>query len=282
MDMNNFPDSSRTRITRTVGEGTVILIAGGDKIYTDLAARFVRSERSLADIVGSSYDKNIVNNIINSGHRAATEFDYFIFGVEGYSRVCETQLVRKRLASYLIKSGRVELKGNRAYDVTLPVNAQRHQITMDVPANVHKRTLLGNTVKVEGMAEINVDAEFINMLTEEWYNQGIDKGIAEEDLRYMKPQATTFKAIIGMNAHALLDWFQIRCCMNAQREIRHMATKMLTLCKEAAPDLFVHAGPSCVHYGYCPEDKYQNVQCERIGKYLPKSKALEMLSQLQP
>lgn len=266
-----------TRITRTVGNGKVILIAGGGKIYTDLAARFVRSERSIVDIVGSAYDKNIVSNIINSGHRAATEFDYFIFGVEGYSRVCETQLVRKRLASYLIKSGRAELNGKRTYDVTLPEAAQDHQITIDVPANVHKRTLLGNPVKVEGMAELTVNAEFINMLTEAWYNQGVDKGIAEEDLRYMKPQATTFKAIIGMNAHALLDWFQIRCCLNAQREIRHMATKMLQLCREAAPDLFANAGPSCVHYGYCPEDQYQNAQCKRIGKYLPKSKALEVL-----
>ena len=45
-----------------------------------------------------------------------------------------------------------------------------------------------------------------------------------------------------MNAHALLDWFKIRCCMNAQAEIRDLANKMLRLCKEAAPALFEGAG----------------------------------------
>ena len=82
------------------GNGKVVLLAGGGKIYTDIAARFVRSERELEDIVASPYSKKIVENILSSGHRAALEFDFFIFGLEGYSRVTETQLVRKRLASY--------------------------------------------------------------------------------------------------------------------------------------------------------------------------------------
>ena len=33
------------------GKGNVLLLAGGGKIYTDLAARFVRSERELEDIL---------------------------------------------------------------------------------------------------------------------------------------------------------------------------------------------------------------------------------------
>ena len=92
------------------GNGKVLLLAGGGKIFTDIAARFVRSERSLDDIVASPYSRQIVENILSSGHRAALEFDFFLFGVEGYSRVTEVQLVRKRMASYLIKSGRAELK----------------------------------------------------------------------------------------------------------------------------------------------------------------------------
>jgi hypothetical protein len=57
---------------------------------------------------------------------------------------------------------------------------------------------------------------------------------------------TEIEAIIGMNAHALLDWFQIRMCMNAQTEIRDLAQRMCHLCKQAAPDLFKEAGPSVV------------------------------------
>ena len=55
-------------------------IAGGGKIYTDVAARFVRSERSLEDIAASPYSREIVRNILSSGHRAALEFDFFLFG----------------------------------------------------------------------------------------------------------------------------------------------------------------------------------------------------------
>ena len=88
-----------------VGDGTVVLLAGGGKVYTDVAARFTRSERGLDEIIASPYNADLVRSIIEKGHLAATEFDYFLFGVEGYSRVTETQLVRKRLASYLIKSG---------------------------------------------------------------------------------------------------------------------------------------------------------------------------------
>ena len=67
---------------RITGEGKVLLLAGGGKIYTDVAARFVRSERSLEDIAASPYSREIVRNILSSGHRAALEFDFFLFAVK--------------------------------------------------------------------------------------------------------------------------------------------------------------------------------------------------------
>ena len=245
---------------RHVGEGKVVLIAGGDKIYTDIAARFVRSERALEDIIGSEYDKNIVKNILSSNHLAATEFDYFIFGVEGYSRVTETQLVRKRMASYLIKSGRAELHGKREFDVTYPEGLDSLVLKTHV-----------------GSEAIEITVKKLLKWSEELYDAGLRQGYKEEDLRYFKAQATSFKAIIGMNAHALRDFFRVRTCKNAQREIRDLATKMMALCKQTAPDLFKDAGPSCVTLGYCPENKYQNEQCK--GKILTKDEALQILQE---
>jgi len=233
-----------------VGDGTVVLIAGGGKVYTHIAARFTRSERDLSEILASPYNANLVRSIIEKGHLAATEFDYFLFGVEGYSRVTEVQLVRKRLANYLIKSGRVDKHGKRSYDVVLPEAILSHTAECTLP----------DSGKVALCA-----ADLLSML-EEWYNAGVDAGYKEEELRYLKPQATEFKALIGMNAHALLDWFKIRCCMNAQTEIRDLAWKMLRLCKEAAPALFQDAGPNCVSLGYCPENEFQNPACHVIRK----------------
>lgn len=227
-----------------IGNGTVELIAGGGRIYTDVAARFVRSEKSLLEIINAPYSKELVNKILEYGHNAALEFDYFIFGVEGYSRVTEVQLVRKRLASYMIKSGRTEKEGKRSFDIVMPKGLD---FSFKMP--------YGKTV-------IEVNADFILDLIEMWYDEGVELGYHEEDLRYLKPQATEFKAIIGMNAHALRDWFKVRCCLNASAEIRDMANKMATICKQVAPDLFEGAGANCVELGYCPENENQNEACK--------------------
>jgi len=245
--------------------GKVKLLSGGGKIFTDIAARFVGSERSLDDIVASKYDKQIVDHILKGGHKAATEFDYFLFGIEGYSRVTEIQLVRKRLASYMIKSGRKNKNGHRGFDVIIPQSL--------IPINIHYKlnpkgiTTRGGTsiydICLEQFKEVYMDFDIWTILDiiDAWYHQGLNQNVPEEELRYMKPQATEFKAIIGMNAHALMDWFAIRCCQNAQTEIRDLAMKMLRLCKNVAPDLFKYAGPSCKSLGYCPENQYQNLHC---------------------
>lgn len=243
-------------VTR-VGDGHVVLIAGGGRVYTDIAARFTRSEKGLDDIIASPYNANLVRSIVEKGHLAATEFDYFLFGVEGYSRVTEVQLVRKRMANYLIKSGRVDKHGKRSFDVAVPDGILAHTARV---------TLADGTA-------LDLSGEALLSLTEQWYNSGVAAGLPEEDLRYLKPQATEFKALVGMNAHALIDWFKIRCCKNAQAEIRDMAWKMLRICKEVSPALFQDAGPSCVALGYCPENDFQNKACRVITK----DRALQIL-----
>lgn len=266
-----------------VGDGKVVLLAGGGKIFTDIAAKFVKSERSLKEIIASPYDKKIVHNIINSGHRAAVEFDYFIFGVEGYSRVTEVQLVRKRIASYIIKSGRADKKGKRSFDMVLPDNVRSLSLSFEVPLDLIKfqdgtplsEYLSDGPNTLPDHLKLQIDTALILEMIEAWYAQGVEDNIPEEDLRYLKPQATEFKGLIGMNAHALLDWFAIRCCKNAQAEIRDMATKMLFLCKEAAPDLFALAGPNCKVLGYCPENGLQHKECR--GEVLAKSEAMKIL-----
>jgi thymidylate synthase (FAD) len=267
-----------------VGEGKVVLIAGGGKIFTDIAAKFVRSERALEEIVASPYDKKVVYNIINSGHKAVVEFDYFIFGVEGYSRVTEVQLVRKRIASYVIKTGRADKSGKRSFDMVLPGKIRDFSASVEIPAELLKLPggtplkgplLTGDHGDHQTQLALQVDADLILKLIEAWYTQGVEVKIPEEDLRYLKPQATEFKGLIGMNAHALMDWFSIRCCRNAQAEIRDMANKMMALCKEAAPDLFAQAGANCIVLGYCPENNLQHKSCR--GRVLTKNKAMAIL-----
>lgn len=242
------------------GSGKVILLAGGGRVYTDLAARFVRSERELEEMIATPYSKEIVRTILESNHRGVLEFDYFIFGVEGFSRVTESQLVRKRHASYIVKSGRAELGGKRAFHVVYPEEIAKFTAPVTLPDGT----------------QVNLSGRDLADISRQWYESGVKAGLPEERLRYLKPQATAFKALVGMNAHALLDWFSIRCCKNAQAEIRDLAWKMLRLCKEAAPDLFATAGPNCVQLGYCPENRYQNQECR--GQTPTKAEAMEILA----
>ena len=257
-----------------VGEGSVVLLSGGGKIYTDMAARFVRSEKALEEIVASPYSRDLVRRILSSGHKAAVEFDFFLFGVAGYSRVTEAQLVRKRHASFMIKSGRSD-KEQRSYDVVIPRSIEQNVVKVPVLAELVTDSE-GNLVAARSPLWLEIGAEELLQMSEAWYENGVTNGLPEEELRYLKPQATEFKGLIGMNAHALLDWFTIRCCRNAQSEIRDMAYKMLKLCKEAAPDLFADAGPNCKMLGYCPENSQQNARCK--GHIVTKDEALRVLA----
>ena len=77
---------------------------------------------------------------------------------------------------------------------------------------------------------------------------------ANEDARFVLPNACTTKIICTFNTRSLENFFAHRCCNRAQWEIREVADQMLMLVKEIAPSLFSNAGPSCVS-GPCPEGK---------------------------
>lgn len=239
-------------IIQNTGEGQVHLIAGGGRVYTDIAARFVRTEKPVVELIQSEYNPQIVRNILESKHYAALEFDFFIFGVEGFSRVTETQLVRKRHASYLIKSGRAELNGKRTHKYCIPESVRNYTTAVSIDYGHNNEPPL----------VFDIDGDQLADVCSQFYDNGLRDGLPEEDLRYLKPQATEFKGIIAMNTCAIRQWVNIRMCKNAQSEIRDLATKMLKLCKEVSPDLFKNAGASCVELGYCPEGRLQNTKCK--------------------
>jgi len=58
-----------------------------------------------------------------------------------------------------------------------------------------------------------------------------------------------------MNARSLLNFFELRCCLHAQWEIRKLAWKMLKLVRKVAPTIFAKAGPPCKTRHECPMNK---------------------------
>lgn len=258
-----------------VGSGKVYLLAGGGRIYSEMVAKFCRTEDDVNTIIASPYLKGLLKTLIHSRHKAALEFDDYIFGVEGYSRVTEVQLVRKRHASYNIKSGRVDKHGKRSYDIVLPDNIISNTVTLDLDPSEIILSDTNTPIKaiLDVPLRINLDTTDLLNILSLWYSNGVSKGIPEEDLRYMKPQGTEFKAAIKMNAAGLYDWFQIRLCNRAQTEIRDLASKMYQEGMKVHPDIFEEFGPSCKVLGYCPESE----QCSQCKGRIPTRKDIDQL-----
>ena len=105
-----------------------------------------------------------------------------------------------------------------------------------------------------------------NKLKEKYISNGMSEIKAEkkaiEDARFVLPNACETKMIVTMNIRSLYNFFTLRCCNNAQWEIRNVANEMLKICKEVSPTLFKKAGASCTR-GKCPEG---NKSC---GKPIP-------------
>ncbi len=196
-----------------------------------IAARQCYSRLSAIEIAENIKEEDIermIKIIIERGHFSVLEHAYFTFAIEGVSRVCTHQLVRHRIASYSQQS-------------------QRH-------VKIEEDFIMPNTIKENEKAK-EIFNETLE-LCKKSYKKLIEMGIPIEDARYILPQSSPTKIIVTMNARALLNFFELRCCLMAQWEIRRVAEEMLSLVKKVAPRIFEKAGPFCITRNICPEKKY--------------------------
>lgn len=185
----------------------------------------------------SSKPDSARDNAMESGHYSVLEHANFTFEIDGVSRSLMAQLTRHRIASFSILSQRyVRMDKGEGFPYVVPITIQRM-----------------------GDWAVNTFAHQMKTISE-WYRDwcadikeaGFSQREANEDARYVLPNACQTKIGMTMNARELLHFFELRCCNCAQWEIREMAWRMLLECKEVAPKLFADAGPGCVR-GQCPE-----------------------------
>jgi len=174
--------------------------------------------------------KRLIKQVIESGHTSTLEHASFTFAIDGVSRVTEIHLIRHRIASFSIQSGRYVKRGDAGYRVP--------------PA-------------IRGLEDKKLYEKYLKHLdnTQELYNELIEAGIKAEDARYAQPQSVQVKIVMTMNARELLHFFSVRSCVRAQWEIREVAQQMLKLVKEIAPNLFENAGAPCVSQKVCDQGK---------------------------
>jgi len=194
-----------------------------------MAARLCYSAsgaEELAEKLSDDQVRKMVKKMVSLGHASTIEHVSFTFGIEGVSRVLTHQLVRHRIASYDQQSQRYVAAHGFQY--------------------ITPHTIAENP---------EAKAKFDHLLEEirKTYDELTELGIPKEDARYVLANAAETKILVTMNARTLLHFFNLRCCLRAQWEIREMAYKMLEEVKKVAPTLFHNAGASCVNTGRCPE-----------------------------
>ena len=193
-------------------------------------------------------NKKALKAALKSGHKSILEHAVYTFEVKGVSRALTHQLVRHRIASYSQQSQRyVNMDG---FDYVMPESIEY--------AVIEDNDTEGGDHSYYGYEAYEMLMDEISKL----YKLLIDRGVPEEDARYILPNACTTNIIVTMNARSLLNLFRYRICERAQWEIRELAEKMLKICKEVSPTIFEDAGPRCVQLGYCPEAK----SCGRMPK----------------
>ncbi len=205
---------------------------------------------TLLDNLTADKVESFIAKLADLGHESPFEHASFTFAVEGVSRAFLAQLTRHRLASYSVQSQRYVDKSDFDYIMppeiaAIPEAAAKFENIMAQLGRGYEelRGLLKDGHKARLMAdgESEKDAEF---------KAG---KMANEDARFVLPNACDTRIIFTMNARSLFNFFRLRCCNRAQWEIRGVADEMLRLCREVAPGLFKRAGASCAVSGVCSE-----------------------------
>ena len=200
------------------------------------------SPSEILEKMDSGTAERIIKRVTGYGHVSVIEHASFTFSIEGVSRAMTHQLVRHRIASYTQQSQRYV-----TYDTL-----EKYVTPRSIADNVEAKKMFDGTLEK----------------ISETYQKLLKLGISKEDARFILPNAAKTNIIVTMNARELRHFFNLRCCVRSQWEIREVATEMFRQVKKVAPALFENAGPSCVELGYCPEGKMKPPECnvEEIKK----------------
>lgn len=218
------------------------------------AAKLCYSDAHIEDLLdGLTEEKTakFLDMLSDLGHASPIEHASFTFGIEGISRTLLAQITRHRIASFSVQSQRYVRLDDFRYVIPPEIEAVPEAKAAFLDSmNEDARRYLDLAQKLEDGHTARLMAEG---MPEKQARAKASKQ-ANEDARFVLPNACETKMVVTMNARSLLNFFCLRCCERAQWEIRALAEEMLRLVYPVAPHLFRTAGPGCIA-GPCPEGK---------------------------
>ena len=175
---------------------------------------------TIAQIASICYDSDpknplaLVKHLYRNGHHSVFEHIYFTFKIEGISRACSHQLVRHRMCSFTQRSQRY--CSEEGFGVVLPVSIDE----------MHGFYTYGQTM----------------LKLQEVYDNLTERGVPNEDARYVLPNACSTDLYLSCNLRELIHMANERLCSRAQWEIRDVVKQM---CSLTDPSLHFMLKPKC-------------------------------------
>lgn len=199
-----------------------------EKMYE--AARTCYSKASIIDedCLPENF-KDLVQNVLKSGHLSIAEHVQFMISIEGISRAATHQLVRHRHCTFSQQS-------------------QRY-VNMKDAKFIEPESILVNR---------EADSIFNNTLEQikNCYQQLVELGIKKEDARAILPNCTSTNIVMTLNLRELMHIANLRLCSRSQKEIRELFNLIKKEIKETvSKDIAELLQPQCEKLGYCPEEK---------------------------
>ncbi len=218
------------------------------------AAKLCYSDAHIDTLLdGLTPDKTaaFLQKLSDLGHASPIEHASFTFGVEGVSRTFLAQVTRHRIASFSVQSQRY-----------VRLEDFRYVIPPEIEAIPEARQAFIDAMNEDARRYLDLVGTLEDAHTQKLMAQGLDEKaarakaskMANEDARFVLPNACETKMVLTMNCRSLLNFFNLRCCERAQWEIRAVADRMLELVYPLAPHIFASAGPRCLT-GPCPEGR---------------------------
>ncbi len=218
------------------------------------AAKLCYSKAGIGQITEGLTERkaaDFVDMLSEIGHESPIEHAVFTFGIEGVSRSLLAQITRHRIASYSVKSQRYVAELHFEYVVPPAIEAipeAKEEFLRAMEEDQRHYDRLRALLVEKHVKELTAQGR------DEESARSAARKMANEDARFVLPNACETKLICTLNARELLHFFSLRCCNRAQWEIRAVAEQMLRLVKGVAPHLFRFAGPPCLR-GACTEGK---------------------------
>lgn len=216
------------------------------------AAKLCYSNSNIDDIYehnksNPTDNAEFINKLIDMGHESPLEHATITFGIENVSRALLAQITRHRIATFSVQSQRYVK------------NTKKEYYTPEEITNNKLAKYIYDECVTNCFDKYN---DIVNLLIKD----GLTEKEAIEKARCVLPNAALTKLLMTMNIRSLHNFFKLRICKRAQKEIRDLALEMLRLSRAIAPSLFINAGAPCM-YGNCDQGK---MTCKKpYEKYNP-------------